>query len=345
MRRYRTTTGFTLIELLVVIAIIALLVGILLPSMSQAREQAKRAYCLSNLRSIGAAALSYAAEDSKELIIPIHQMMTSYMPSGDYWMWRTVNWFSFGGRSAPLPFLTDSGPRPLDDTSRWAAHTRPLNRYIYGDIMTADEAALKLYRCPSDRGYPYHEDIDDSPIENADRPCYDTLGSSYRASLYCMLPPRRSAYIGAFAIGPWGHMLSTIPNASQVAVFGEPTFFNMIGMDNGVVNPDPVIAMGWHGKMMVDNLVFCDGSARPTRAAGHEAVDEQIARAKMEVGNNWDLISRGPGWRFDLWPTPGARIWAHNPDDKFWNPGYTALPFERWKTWPFYGAQDNLRDD
>lgn len=43
-------TGFTLIELLVVVAIIAVLIAILLPALGQARDQAKKAVCLHNLK-------------------------------------------------------------------------------------------------------------------------------------------------------------------------------------------------------------------------------------------------------------------------------------------------------
>ncbi|MHC4786294.1 MAG: type II secretion system protein, partial [Planctomycetota bacterium] len=54
--------GFTIIELLVVISIIALLISILLPAIGKARDNAQIGVSKSNLRQIGVAMMTYAAD-------------------------------------------------------------------------------------------------------------------------------------------------------------------------------------------------------------------------------------------------------------------------------------------
>ena len=78
-RRPAFPHAFTLVELLVVIGIIAILVSLLLPVLSQAREQARRTQCAAGLYNLGLALNCYANENRRRL--PVH------LGSGNNWMW------------------------------------------------------------------------------------------------------------------------------------------------------------------------------------------------------------------------------------------------------------------
>jgi len=72
--------GFTLIELLVVIAIIAILAAILFPVFAQAKEAAKRATCLSNMRQVGTSLTLYMADADDRF--PDRRDLKSSLPGG-----------------------------------------------------------------------------------------------------------------------------------------------------------------------------------------------------------------------------------------------------------------------
>ncbi len=105
--------AFTLIELLVVISIIALLIGLLLPALSHARERAKQVGCLSNQRQLALAFLNY------------------------------------GNDFGVIPGCTDHGPRDNLDWSGYANRHRPNEKaFPYGRIYPYVSNAASAVECP-----------------------------------------------------------------------------------------------------------------------------------------------------------------------------------------------------
>jgi prepilin-type N-terminal cleavage/methylation domain-containing protein len=69
MASFQRIAGFTLVELLVVIAIIALLLAVLMPALSKARNQAYRVICRTQLHQLGLAALTYAQDNKNKFSV------------------------------------------------------------------------------------------------------------------------------------------------------------------------------------------------------------------------------------------------------------------------------------
>ncbi len=171
--------AFTLIELLVVVAIIALLISILLPSLSDAKEQAKVAKCLSNLRGVMTTTNMYFHEYNDQFPFMVRA-------SGG---WMGICTWSYGGKTNNEYWETyDSGVFYIPVTER------PFNEYLMGtkvepDLMDGNEIILRTeipaVECPSDRTSNQRR-FNDTGLPQQSISTYDDVGTSYHYNIHAL---------------------------------------------------------------------------------------------------------------------------------------------------------------
>lgn len=146
--------AFTLIELLVVISIIALLIGILLPALGSAREQAKVTVNLSNHRQMGTGVAMYLSEYNQTFFA--HEGY--YLPSRQFVEHR-VTGTAYASELAALPDFSDSAAltasiangneglaTPLITTPNW--DTVKTRKAHWPDYIFAYASEPRLYTSP-----------------------------------------------------------------------------------------------------------------------------------------------------------------------------------------------------
>jgi len=124
--------AFTLVELLVVIAIIGVLVALLLPAIQSAREAARRAQCMSNLKQIGLGMLNY--ESSRKSFPP-----GQFKPAG-LTEKRALSWSVWH-----LPYIEQQSVFNQFDL-KFGVTELPNNR---PDLTGPSNMVIDVYRCPS----------------------------------------------------------------------------------------------------------------------------------------------------------------------------------------------------
>jgi len=244
-KRNLTPHGFTIMELMVVIGVIAVLLGILLPTLSTIRESSGETKCASNLRELSTATIAYLS--NWDNCLPQKAADDPFAPPNpDGSQPQQVVGALFAGKRGELPFYG------IDQVG---IRDRPLNRYLTGGrAVTADNISgesidehLPVCECPLDRGQKPEAG---GFVPQANH-LHELLGCSYTLNDHtldgeaeCTLVPRQSG-------GKPGGRMPLVDDPSKTWLLGDHPIYNyQEGGDRRQL---------WHFKQVRVNLAFVDG--------------------------------------------------------------------------------------
>ncbi|WP_432799653.1 prepilin-type N-terminal cleavage/methylation domain-containing protein [Poriferisphaera sp. WC338] len=213
--------AFTLIELLVVISIIALLIAILLPALSKARDAARTQLCTSNLHNLGIGVAAYCVESD------------GFFPSDE----NHTSIFLIAG---------SLGNQTGHTSSTFGADKRVLNQYIGTPRNCEPDTYMPLMHCP----------FDNSPEKGTptgdNNEFYRRFGTSY---IYNYYPPGGSPSNPSLP----NKRISHIKHSTSIAVFGDPMmWFSTSHHPSTYVGPNWHDA---DRTKYLANILFVDGHA------------------------------------------------------------------------------------
>ncbi len=147
---YSERYGFTLVEMLIVIAIIGILMGMLIPSLSRAKENARRAECASNLHQLQCGMMSYLSDSHQDL--PLSSCREYYDTVNRTWGYDRgwVSWEKWKSHDAGNPSGYGSNPPEELRTYWWG--DKGENSIRNGALFPYIED-VRVYICPSFKRY------------------------------------------------------------------------------------------------------------------------------------------------------------------------------------------------
>lgn len=235
--------AFSLIEMLAVVAIAAVLLSLLLPALSAARDVSRRTICAANLRQIGIAWHAYANDHAVYPHTPDHAV--------------SPDWAYGGAASTHTKSLALDPNRPIN---QYLASAAAQSEQATGPIANPDTRSTSLallFRCPADVGIflSHHDRVTGARSILQAETCFAQFGTSYRAN-----PALIDARHAGLDSQPRPLRIAEITaSPSTLLAIADPAWY-FASRDE--TDPDHKLDASWHTARDAGNFLAADGSVR-----------------------------------------------------------------------------------